>query len=117
LAEAASRPEGAIVQVSVFGSWAARYCGEPGHDPGDIDVLIVVTDAGLDRDPIYAAADRAQRRLGRPVNPTVVAITRWARRGTGSDQFLDEITARPMVPVQLPGRDHHDGARETEGLA
>jgi DNA-binding Lrp family transcriptional regulator len=111
LAQAASRLEGVIEQVWVFGSWAARYHGEPGHDPGDIDVLLVVTDAGLDRDLIYAAADRAQRRLGRPVNPTMVTTTRWMRRGTGGDQFLDEISTRPMVPVRLLERDHHDGAR------
>lgn len=112
LAEAASRLEGVIEQVAVFGSWAARYRGEPGHDPGDIDVLLVVTDAGLDRDPIYAAADRAQQRLGRPVNPTMITTTRWARRGTGTDRFLDEIAARPLVPVPLPRRDHHDGSGE-----
>lgn len=93
---------GVIEQVALFGSWAARYQGEPGHDPGDIDVLVVVTDAGVDRETIYAAADRSQLRLGRPVNPTVVTTTRWAGRGSGTDRLLDEIAARPLVPVSLP---------------
>ncbi|MQA17075.1 MAG: MarR family transcriptional regulator [Pseudonocardiaceae bacterium] len=93
---------GVIERVALFGSWAARYQGEPGHDPGDIDVLVVVTDVGVDRETIYAAADRSQRRLGRPVNPTVVTTTRWAGRGSGTDQLLDEITVRTLVPVALP---------------
>ncbi|MGH3702637.1 MAG: hypothetical protein ACRDRU_28245 [Pseudonocardiaceae bacterium] len=36
------------------------------------------------------AADRAQQRLGRPVNPTVMTTDRWARRGTGEDRFTNE---------------------------
>jgi len=63
--------------------------------------LIVVIDAGLDRGPLYAAADRSQQRLGRPVNPTVVTIDRWARRGAWDDRFVDEIASRPLVPVAL----------------
>lgn len=46
----------------IFGSWAARYEGEPGRVPGDVDVLIV---GEAERDVLYAAADRAQARLAR----------------------------------------------------
>ncbi len=56
---------------------------------------------GVNRDPIYAAADRAGERLGRPVNPTVVTATRWARRGRGADAFLDEVASRPIVTVPM----------------
>lgn len=93
---------GVLDHVALFGSWAARYQGEPGHEPGDIDVLVVVTDAGVDREPIYAAADRCQQRLARAVNPTVVTTTRWAARGSGEDPLLGEIATRPLVPVPLP---------------
>ena len=48
-----------VVELAVFGSWAARYLGESGPDPADVDVVVVVDDAGMDRDLIYAAADRA----------------------------------------------------------
>lgn len=88
-----------VEELAVFGSWAARYLGEEGPEPGDIDVLVVVEAAEVDRESIYAAADRAARRLGRPVNPTVVTAARWSRRGRGEDPFLDEIAARPTVPV------------------
>jgi DNA-binding Lrp family transcriptional regulator len=70
-----------VVEVAVFGSWAARYLGESGAEPVDIDVLVVVEDGAVEREPIYAAADRAGVRLGRRVNPTVVTAARWDRRG------------------------------------
>ncbi|MGH3874038.1 MAG: MarR family transcriptional regulator [Pseudonocardiaceae bacterium] len=91
----------AVAELALFGSWAARYRGEPGAQPADLDVLVVVTSGGLDRGPLYAAADRAQQRLGRPVNPTVITTDRWARRGTGEDRFIDEIASRPIVPVSV----------------
>lgn len=92
-----------VVELAVFGSWAARYLGEPGPEPADIDILVVVEDAGTDREPIYSAADRAGHRLGRPVNPTVVSSARWARRGRGEDPFLDEVASRPMVTIPSAG--------------
>lgn len=95
----------AVSEVALFGSWAARYEGVAGAEPADIDVVVVVTGAGLDRGPLYAAADRSQQRLGRPVNPTVVTVDRWARRGAGDDRFLEEIASRPLVPVPLIVRD------------
>lgn len=90
-----------VVELAIFGSWAARYLGEPGSDPADIDVLVVVEDAGMDRDSIYAAADQGALRLGRPVNPTVVSAARWAGRARGEDPFLDELASRPIVPVPV----------------
>jgi DNA-binding Lrp family transcriptional regulator len=90
-----------VLELAVFGSWAARFLGEVGAEPADIDVLVIVPDTGVAREPIYAAADRAARRLGRPVNPTVVSSARWSRRGAGEDGFVDEVAARPLVPVSL----------------
>lgn len=75
--------------VSIFGSWAARYSGEQGPPPGDVDVLIV---GSPDRDEAYDAAERAQARLGRPVNTTVVSEERWAAGD-------EPIRARPQTPT------------------
>jgi hypothetical protein len=52
----------AVIELALFGSWAARYCGEPGAEPADLDVLVVVTSGGLDRGPLYTAADALHRR-------------------------------------------------------
>ena len=79
--------------VSIFGSWAARYDGEPGPSPGDVDVLLV---GQPDRDDTYDAAERAQRRLGRPVNTTIVSSKRWA---AADEPFIKEVKRRPMVTV------------------
>ena len=56
-------------EVMIFGSWAARHADEVGATPHDIDVLVI--GEGVARADIYEAADRAQARLGLPVNPTI----------------------------------------------
>jgi hypothetical protein len=58
----------------IFGSWAARYAGAAGPPPHDIDVLVV---GKVDRADLYEAADRAQVRLGLPVNPVVRSAKQW----------------------------------------
>lgn len=82
-----------LTALYIFGSWAARYQGEPGPEPGDIDVLVV---GDVDRDDAYDAADRAARRLGREVNLTVVSTARWA---AAEQPFLAELRRRPMVAL------------------
>lgn len=54
-----------IEEAYLYGSWAARYHGEPGPIPADIDV-IVVGSASLD--DLDDAASAAEQRLGRTVN-------------------------------------------------
>jgi len=86
-----------VIELHIFGSWAARFVGEPGPVPGDVDVLIV---GPVDRDEVYDAADRATRRLHREVNPTVVSERRWADL---SDPFIDQVKHRPLIQL-LPER-------------
>lgn len=81
----------------IFGSWAARYVGQAGPSPQDLDVLIIGTP---DRDVVYAAADRIERRIGRPVQVTFRSPARWSE--PGEDPFLREVRKRPLVPVGLP---------------
>lgn len=50
--------------VLLFGSWAARYLGEAGRAPNDIDVLVI---GRADRDEVDDAAARAERRICLPV--------------------------------------------------
>jgi hypothetical protein len=38
-----------VEQVFIFGSWAARYAGEAGPAPNDVDVLLVGTPIGIRR--------------------------------------------------------------------
>ena len=62
-------------KVVIFGSWAARYDGEVGPPPHDIDVLVV---GKVGRPDLYDAADRANARLGIEVNPVVRTQKQWA---------------------------------------
>jgi len=82
-------------RVVVFGSWAARYHGEPGASPADIDVLLVGD--GLARSAVYAAAERAEARLRIPVNPVLRPSGSWD--DPEGDALVTEIQARPYVEV------------------
>ena len=82
-------------RVVIFGSWAARYSGDEGPTPADIDVLVVGDN--LSRAKVYLAAERAEARLGLPVNPVLRSPASWA--APAGDPLLSEITARPFVDV------------------
>ena len=82
-----------VEQVVVFGSWAARYGGEAGPPPHDIDVLVV---GKVDRADVYDAADRAQARLGIEVNPVVRSVKQWA---DPADALVAQIKASAHTVV------------------
>ena len=83
-----------VEQVLIFGSWAARYTGQPGPPPNDIDVLVIGHPSRTD---LYNAADDAQKRLQIPVNPQQATPEQWA--DPGDWLLLTEIQQRPYVPV------------------
>jgi predicted nucleotidyltransferase len=82
-----------IEAAYLFGSWAARYAGQEGRPPADLDVLVI---GKPDRDALDDAAQRAGERVAREVNVTIRS-PQWWREGT--DGFHAEITRRPIVPV------------------
>jgi DNA-binding transcriptional ArsR family regulator len=89
---------GGIEGAVIFGSWAARHAGQSGPRPvADIDLLVL---GEPDRDRLYDALDRAEKRLGRPVQATI-RDPGWLVTGSGS--FHETVTGRPMVEVPLPG--------------
>lgn len=79
--------------VAVFGSWAARYLGQPGRAPNDIDVLVI---GAPDRDEVDDAAERAERAIGLPVQATVRSRDQWTE---ARDSFIQEVKTRPLVVV------------------
>ena len=78
-------------QVVIFGSWAARYEGQAGPPPNDIDLLVV---GKGDRADVYDAADRANARLGIEVNPVVRTAKQWA---DAQDDLVAQINESPHV--------------------
>jgi hypothetical protein len=79
--------------VLIFGSWAARYQGQPGPPPNDIDVLVVGRPV---RAEVYDAADAAQNRIGLPVNPVLRTTAQWE---AGEDKLVAQIRRSPFVVV------------------
>ena len=77
----------------MFGSWAARYAGQEGRSPADLDVLVI---GKPDRDALEDAAQRAGERVAREVNVTIRSSQWWR---DGNDGFHAEVTRRPLVNV------------------
>lgn len=86
-----------VVEAYVFGSWAARYRGEPGPAPHDIDVLVI---GAPDRDVLHEAMQQAGRRLHREVQVAVRTPEAWA---SADDGFAATVKARPLVQLQISG--------------
>jgi len=88
-----------IEEAYLYGSWAARYHGEVGLDPADIDVIVIGNPSRI----AVAGADRRLTELvGREVNISIVAPPEWDAAESG---FLQEVRRRPLVPVQLESND------------
>lgn len=64
-----------IQAAYIYGSWAERRTGAPGHSPGDIDVLVVGT---TDEDQLEAAGRPLVHHLGREVSITRIRPQRRA---------------------------------------
>jgi predicted nucleotidyltransferase len=82
-----------IESAYLFGSWAARYAGQEGRPPADLDVLVI---GAPDRDALDDAAQRAGARLAREVNVTIRSADWWR---SGDDGFHSEIMRRPLVQI------------------
>ena len=93
--------------VLLFGSWAARYLGEDGRAPNDIDVLVI---GNADRDQADDAAERAERRIGMPVNATVRSRSQWE---SAAESFIEEVKSRPLL-VMLNSDDEQLAAELAE---
>lgn len=85
----------AIDEAYLYGSWAARYRGEPGPTPHDVDVLVI---GAADRDELDEVAESAQRQLQREVNIRRVPTRRWEQ--PDGDPFLTGVRERPMVSLR-----------------
>ena len=86
---------GSVERIFIYGSWAARYAGEQGPAPHDVDVLLI---GQPDRDAVFEAARRAEERLGREVNVTIRDAERW---GNATDGFTRQLRSSPLVEIPL----------------
>jgi DNA-binding transcriptional ArsR family regulator len=77
----------------IFGSWAARYLGEPGDNPGDIDVLLV---GRFKRSSAHEIAVKASSKIGKVVNVHNLSEDDWK---AGQSGFIRTIRSRPLVQI------------------
>lgn len=89
------KDEPEIHQALIFGSWAERASGIPGHDPNDIDVLVI---GALRPRAAAALANTASDLIGREVNIRTVTPDEWRAK---TDGLLREIEGRPIVDLHL----------------
>jgi DNA-binding transcriptional ArsR family regulator len=86
-----------VDRVLIFGSWAARYAGQAGTAPADVDVLVI---GSPDRQDVYDAAERAEQRLDWPVNPTITSRGRWE---SADDPLVRQVRSSPTVEAFTAG--------------
>ena len=80
-----------IVAAYIFGSWARRYHGEPGHFPRDIDLAIVTDASQFDLEISWRSVARD---LGIELNPIY--------RPSGFDPRTDSLIAgSPTVELSI----------------
>ena len=93
-----------IEQALLFGSWAARYLGEQGTEPGDVDLLLI---GSPPRRAVARAASLLSEQLGREVNATIVSPERWRDE---SDGFIRQVKRSATIDlVLLPAEAVSDG--------
>ena len=84
-----------IEHVVIYGSWAARYHGEPGPPPVDVDVLVV---GDVDPDVLDERARQAEGILRREVNVRRIRPATWL---AADDPFVATVRYRPQVRVPV----------------
>jgi len=85
-----------IERALIYGSWAARYRGEPGPPPDDVDVLVI---GDADPDDLDEAVEPARRLLRREINVRRIPGGAWTANTT--DPFLQSVQSRPLVELSL----------------
>ena len=104
LAKYLSQVDG-VQRAYIFGSWAARYLGERGAIPKDVDVLAI---GEADMDELEAAVQEAEKLLHREVNIQKVSLDSWLKASDqlnpdkkGTYAFLATIRSKPLVEIDL----------------
>ena len=87
-------PRAADIRAAfVYGSAASGA----NHAGSDIDVMVLSDTLGYP--DIYEALQPAERLLGRPVNPTVLATAEWRTKRGDTGSFVSRVMATPRLFV------------------
>ena len=83
-----------VEEAFIYGSWAERYQGVPGVDPGDIDVLLV---GDFDRSQAFDLALKATHIIGKEVAVNNLDAKDWKEAESG---FIRTVQSRPLVNLR-----------------
>jgi len=86
-----------VGRAYIYGSWAARYVGEIGPVPVDVDVLVIGT---ADLDDLEEAARKSEPVLGREVSIRRIRPDVWDAEDA-SDPFLTSVRSKPLVELDF----------------
>ena len=82
-----------VTAAYIFGSWAARYSGEQGADPGDVDLLLV---GQFDRSKAFEIALQAARQVGKEINVNNLSTDEWKAEELG---FVKTLKSRLLIQI------------------
>lgn len=88
-----------VEEAWIFGSWAARYQGEPVGQVGDLDVVVIGTPS---RTELYRASSTASRQLRVEASFHPLSRAQWKDEG---DPFVASILERPRLKIELKDED------------
>ena len=84
-----------IERALIYGSWAARFHGQSGPPPNDIDVLVV---GDPQRRALARIARELSQQLGLEMEPHVASPEDYERGASG---FLRTVRQGPLVELNL----------------
>lgn len=83
-----------IEEAFIFGSWAARREGAPGHTPNDIDVLVI---GEISISQMMDLRERASKLLHTEINLQRVPPKEWAHNNQSG--FYRTIKSQPLIKL------------------
>ncbi|MFC8191648.1 hypothetical protein ACFUMH_08295 [Cellulomonas sp. NPDC057328] len=84
-----------VEEAYVYGSWAARFTGVPGDQPGDVDVLVI---GDVPRVRLNDVAAEAEDALRVPVTIHRLRRSAWL---SDEDPFVRTVRERPLLRLEL----------------
>jgi DNA-binding transcriptional ArsR family regulator len=83
-----------VQSAFIFGSWAERYQGVSGVDPGDIDLLLV---GDFDRAKAFEIALQATSLIGKEVAVNNLSEKEWKEAESG---FVRTVQSRALISIR-----------------
>jgi len=68
-----------------------------GADSAKSDIDVMIVGESLSYSGIYSALQKAEKRIQRPVNPTLFTPAEWRRKREGKGSFVRKVSEQPKL--------------------